>query len=96
MSITKRVQVLVTVDYSMTDGGDADGISASSMADNLLAAIESERAYGGLTPDDICADKVSLELCETSGAGTVKDDIVLLSESDLSNLTILDLSAEGA
>jgi len=62
MAKTKKISIVVAIEYSYADDSDANSICAESMMENVRAVLEDQRASGNLTPDDICAEKLSCEL----------------------------------
>jgi len=56
---TRAIKFMVTVMYSSDDGGP---ICEESMKENLENAIENERVNGAITPDNISANHVEIEI----------------------------------
>lgn len=57
----KKIKFLVEIDYDNYEGGP---VCETSMKENLQAAIEKMRMEGVLTPDDISAENLSVEVIQ--------------------------------
>lgn len=91
MSKVKRIQVLVTLEFSIADEneGTLEGIDAESMVDNVHDVLESHRKNGELTPHNICADFLECKLSSESIVPAVEE--VIKSEYDVGNLDIVEV-----
>lgn len=96
MSKVKRIQVLVTIEYSIADEneGTVEAIDAESMVDNLHEAISHSRVNGELTPSNICADTLECSLYGETLVEQAADqvgEVVVKSKYGVDNLQIKEV-----
>jgi hypothetical protein len=100
MSKVKRIQVLVTIEYSVADEneGTVEGIDAESMVDNLHEAISHSRVNGELTPNNICADTLECSLHGETLIEQAADQVAPVTidyEYSVHNLQIREVESEN-